>query len=146
MSIEGDVRTALLAMSAVTAYTGTGDSARIRPDKLQESDDHDEEHVIVEVDSEDKKNCLDGVGGLVYAQVNISCRAKTKALARALASAVRINGTNPGTGLAGYGGSGTTFDAVLEDETPSVIMQDDGSDLAWYTVEQSYVMSFTETT
>ena len=146
MSIEGDLRTALLDMSAVTDLVGTGDSARIRPYRLHESDDRTEEHIVIEVDSEDRENDLTGKAGLVLASVNISCRAMTRTLANALAEAVRVNGTNPGTGLAGYTGSGTAFDSWLEDETPSMTRWDDASDRVWHTVEQSYMVQYTETT
>lgn len=144
MSLDGDIRTALLAMSAVTDLVGTGDSARIRPFMLDDRDDKAEEHIIIDVDTQRPQNDLDGVGGLTYADVNISCRAMTPTLARALAVAVKRNGTSPGTGLAGY--SGAAFDAVLEDEVASRTLWADGSQRAWFTVEQSYTMSFTEAT
>ena len=144
MSLEGDIRTALLNMSAVTALVGTGSAARIRPYMLDDRDDKTEEHVIIEVDSQSPQNDLTGTGGLTYAEVNISCRAITPTQARALAVAVKRNGTDPGTGLAGYGGSGTSFDAVLEDEVSGRTLWNDGSQRAWHTVEQTYVMSFTE--
>lgn len=146
MSLDGDIRTALLAMSAVTDLVGTGDSARIRPFMLDDRDDKTEEHIIIEVDTQRPQNDITGIGGLTYADVNISCRAMTPTLARALAVAVKRNGTSPGTGLAGYGGSGTSFDAVLEDEVAGRTLWADGSQRAWYTVEQSYVISFTEAT
>lgn len=145
MSLEGDIRTALLAMDAVTALVGTSHSARIRPYKLDEGDDNTEEHIVIEVDSDDHLNDLTGRGGMVISDVNISCRAMTDEDARALAAAVRVNGTEPGTGLAGYGGSGTAFDAVLEDTASSEMPFDDGSDRAWYVVDQSYLVIDTET-
>lgn len=144
MSLEGDIRTALLAMNAVTALVGTGSAARIRPYMLDDRDDKTEEHIIVEVDRATPQNDLTGLGGLTYAEVNISCRAITPTQAIALATAVKRNGTSPGTGLAGYGGSGTAFHAVLEDEVTGRTLWDDGSQRAWYTVEQTYVMSYSE--
>lgn len=146
MSLEADIRTALLGMSAVTALVGTGSSARIRPYMLDDRDDKTEEHIIVEVDLAEPANDLMGKGGLTFADVNISCRAMTPALAAALATAVKRNGTNPGTGLAGYSGSSTTFDAWLDGEVTSKVFWDDGSQRAWYTVEQSYRMVYTEAT
>ena len=145
MALEGDIRTALLAMNAVTTLVGTGDAARIRPYKLEESDDRTKENIVVEVDTRDHLNNLLGQGGLVLAEVNISCRAMTRTLANGLAEAVRVNDKDPGTGLAGYGGSGTAFHAWLEDETASILRWDDGSDKDWHTVEQSYRMQYTET-
>ncbi len=144
MSLSGDIRTALLAMNAVTVLVGTGAAARIRPDRLDDRDDKDEEHVIIEIDRMTPQNDLTGTGGLTYAEVNVSCRAATRTQVDALATAVKRNGTDPGTGLAGYGGSGTAFHAVLEDEVDSETPREEGSQRAWYTVEQSYVMSYAE--
>jgi len=146
VSIEDELCAALLDMSAVSALTGTGDGARIRPYRLHARDNRKEEHIVIEVDSEDRENTLDGKGGLVLATVNVSCRAMTRSEVNTLAEAVRINGTNPGTGLAGYGGSGTTFDSWLEDETPSMTPWGDGSERVWHTVEQGYMVQYTETT
>lgn len=146
MSLEGDIRTALLAMNAVTALVGTGDAARIRPYRLEESDDKLEEHIIIEVDDDDHLNDLSGAGGRVMSTVNVSCRAMTDEEARALAAAVRVNGTTPGTGLGPYGGSGTAFDSWLDSEASSVLPFDDGSNRAWYAVDQSYTVTATETT
>lgn len=144
MSLEGDIRAALLDMSAVTALVGTGDSARIRPYKLYKDDDKSEEHIIIEVDDEEKANDLSGVGGLEFATVTIDCRAITAAQADALAEAVRVNGADPGTGLAGY--SGAAFDAVLESQAKSIIPFDDASNRTWYVVAQEYTVIDTETT
>ncbi len=144
MSLNGDIRTALLTMDAVTALAGTGDSARIRPDVLDDRDVKDKEHIIIEIDRLNPQNDLTGLGGLTYADVNISCRAATRTQADALATAVKRNGTDPGTGLAGYGGSGTDFHAVLEDEINSEVPRSEGSQRAWFTVEQTYIMSFQE--
>ena len=144
MSLEGDIRTALLAMDAVTALVGTSHSARIRPYMLDDRDDKTEEHIIVEVDEQRPQNTIEGTGGLTYADVNISCRAMTPTQARALAVAVKRNGTTPGTGLAGYGSSSTAFHSVLDGEVASRTLWAEDSQRAWYTVEQSYVMSFAE--
>lgn len=147
MNVEDEIRKALLDMSAVTDLTGSDSTtARIRPYKLAESDDKTEEHIVIDVDSEVRENDLDGLGGLPLCDVTVSCRAMTRSAANALAEAVRTNGTNPGTGLAGYGGSGTEFDSWLEDETPSVLRWDDGSDRKWHTVEMSFKVQYTETT
>jgi hypothetical protein len=133
-------------MSAVTTLVGTGSTARIRPYQLDDRDDKLEEHIIVEVDVETPQNDITGIGGLTFADVNISCRAMTLLEAKALAVAVKRNGTNPGTGLAGYGGSGTAFDSWLDDEVTGKTLWDDGSQRTWYTIEQSYRMCFTEAT
>jgi hypothetical protein len=144
MSWSGDIRTALLAMDAVTALVGTGDDARFRPDRVDDRDDKAQPHIVIDIDRATPQNSIDGLGGLTYAEVNISCRAATRTKADALALAVKRNGTSPGTGLAGYGGSGTAFHAVLEDEVNSEVPREDGSQRTWYTVEQTYVMSQSE--
>lgn len=145
MSLSGDIRTALLAMDAVTALVGTGDAARIRSDRLDDRDDKDEEHIVIEIDQLTPQNDVTtGKGGLTYADVNISCRAATRTLADALSTAVKRNGTNPGTGLAGRGTIASTFQAVLDSEVNSEVPRDDGSQRTWYTVEHSYTMSFAE--
>jgi len=74
--------------------------------------------VVFEIDAERPQNSLDGRGGLVFADVNVICRAETRAKSRELAEAVRVNGTDPGTGLAGYSG---VFDAVLDDMQPAAV-------------------------
>jgi|GEM_PF-2686628 len=144
MSLEGDLRTALLNMSAVTALVGTGNSARIRPYELQAIDDKTEEHIIVEVDSQPRENTLDGAGVMITASVNLSLRAMTVDAVRTLAAAVKTNGTTPGTGLAWYGGSGTAFQSWLDDETHSKIRWGDDSKKVWHTIEQSYSVQYSE--
>ena len=145
MSLEGDIRTALLAMNAVTAYTGSGaTTARIRPYKLDPTDNPKEEHIIIEVDSKNDENWLEGKSGLPLCEVNISCRAMTRALANALAEAVRVNGTDPGTGLAGYGGSGTEFHSWLVSRTETTVRWDDKSERKWHSVEMDFRMQYSE--
>jgi hypothetical protein len=148
MSVEADLRTYLLTLGTVTALVGTGNSARIRPDRLQQGDDPLQPAIIVEVDDEQHKNDLDGKGGLVYSTVTLRCRARTKAVARSLAEAIRVNGTDPGTGLAGRTGlmNGTSYGAVLEDEQTSFTAQAEGSDEGWYDVFCNYILSHAETT
>ena len=148
MSIEEDIRTALLAMDAVAEFngSGSGDTIVIRPDYLEEDDTSTTPHIVLDIDRDTPQNDISGVGGLRYVEVTITCRATTKADSKSLAEAVRVNGTNPGTGLAGYGGSGTSFDAVLMDEVRAVESFDDNSGRWWHVAVQSYVASYTETT
>lgn len=148
MSIEADLRTALLSMSAVTALVGTSYSARIRPYRLQQDDAGSNEHIIIETDNVDHLNTLDGLGGRIYADVTLRCIAPTLARANALAEAVRTNNTNPGTGLAGYSGTvnGHQFDAVLESESVNFVPSDDARDEGYYSVLASYNVTVAETT
>jgi len=148
MTVEADLRTLLLSFgSAITDKVGTGNAARIRPDRLHEEDDDTQAAIIVEVDNERPLNTLDGKGGRRYADVTLRCRARTKAAARALAESVRTKDTDPGTGLAGYNGtvSGTEYDAVLDDEQTSFSPAADGSDQGWYDVFSNYVVTWAET-
>jgi len=145
MSIEGDLRTALLTLGAVTALTGSNaTTARIRPYKLDRQDDRTEEHIIIEVDAAPRENDLTGTAGLVAASVTISCRAMTRTAANALAEAVRLNGTDPGTGLAGWGGSATAFDAWLEDSAPTTLLWEDASEKKWNVVDMRFIVQYSE--
>lgn len=148
MAIEEDIRTHLLTLSAVTALVGTGATARIRPNKLEQDDNGAIEHIIIEVDDETPANSLDGLGGLIYSDVTLRCQAPTLKRARALAEAVRTNNTNPGTGLAGCSVTvnGHVMDAVLEDQQIGEDQNDDGSGNGTHIVFANYQLSETETT
>ena len=148
MSIEEDIRTALLAMTAVSEFngSGSGDVIVIRYGYLEEDDDTDDSHIVIDIDSDTPQNTLDGLGGLRFADISLSCRARTMANSKALAEAVRLNGTTPGTGLAGYGGSGTSFDSWLQEETRATEPFDDNSGRWWHVVIQTYTVCYTEAT
>lgn len=141
MALEATLRTFLKTLGTVTAIVGTGDDARIRPDRLEETDTLPA--IIIEVDSEDPENSIDGKGGLVYADVNIQCRAFEKEDARALAEAVRVNGTDPGTGMAGT--SQDDFHAVLESTSAALFIPEDAaSQNGYFVVDCLYTVSFME--
>jgi hypothetical protein len=148
VSVEADLRTFLLTLNTVTALVGTGDAARIRPDVLWEEDDKTEEAIIIEVDNEDILTTIDGKGGRRMADVTLRCRARTKAEARALSEAVRVNGADPGTGMAGMVETinGTVYDAWLEDEQLSATPVAEGSDQFYYDVFSNYRVTWLETT
>lgn len=146
MSVEADLRTLLLTFNTVTTLVGTGDAARIRPDKLDQSDDDSLQAIIIEVDDERPQNTLAGTSLRRYADVTLRCQARTKAQARAVAAAVKLNGTDPGTGLAGYTGTvnGTLYSIYLEDEQTSMSPVEEGSDEAYYDVYSNYVVTWAE--
>lgn len=148
MSIEESIRTALLTMTAVNDFNGSGasDEMVIRFGYLEEDDDTADPHIVLDIDSDTPANDLTGKGGLRFAVLTVTCRARTMALSKALAEAVRVNGTNPGTGLAGYGGSGTSFDAWLDDETRAVEPFDDNSGRWWHATIQTYQINYSEMT
>ena len=115
VNIERELRTALLDMTAVTDLV----VARIWDEWFRT----DEVPAIVyEFDNEVHQNAIDGRSGLVIADVNVICRANTRAESRALAEAVRNNGTDPGTGLAGFVGSG-----YVTERDEDVVTTRDGS-------------------
>ena len=146
MSIEGDVRTALAAMAAVADYNGSAaaDEMVIRYGYLEEDDEPTDPHIVIDIDTDTPQNDLDGTGGLRYADLTLTCRAMTMAHSKALAEAVRTNGTDPGTGMAGYGTAATVFQAVLEDEVRSTEPFDDNSGRMWHVTIQSYTVSYGE--
>lgn len=148
MSVEADLRTFLLTLGTVTSKVGEGDAARIRPDVLAQGDDETKPAIIIEVDSERPTNTLRGTGGRIYADVTLRCRAREKEDARALAEAVRVNGANPGTGMAGMTQTinGTVYDAVLEDKQTSKTPVAEGSDEFYYDVFCNYTVTWLETT
>jgi len=133
--IEEELRTVLLAMSAVTDIVGT----RIW-DEYFRNDTYPA--IVFEIDSENRENALNGRGGMVFADVNIICRADTRLASRTLAEAVRVNGDiSPGTGLAGYSGN---FDAWLEDMQMAAVPKNDKGNAHWYDVNMSFVISWSE--
>jgi hypothetical protein len=126
---------------------GTGDAARIRPDVLSQKDDKTKPAIIIEVDNERPTNTIEGTGGRRYADLTLRCRARTKAEARSLSEAVRVNGTDPGTGMAGMKQTinGTVYDAWLEDEQLSATPVAEGSDQFYYDVFSNYRLTWLET-
>jgi len=148
VSLESVLRTKLLTLSAVTAYTGTGDSARIRPDRLHATDTLGAANgaVIIEPDGEDPLNDLEGKSRRRMAQVTLRCRSRQREVARNLAAAVQKNGTAPGTGLSGatWTDTGVVYDAWCEGEDSSFTPNDDGSDQGWYDVFLSYWVTYAE--
>lgn len=135
MIIEESLRAALKSMTAVTAIV----SDRIWDEWFRTAT---VPAIVFEIDTENPANDLSGRGGLVYADVNIICRAATRAASRTLAEAVRTNGSiSPGSGLAGYSGD---FDAVLEDTQPAAVPKAEGSNAYWYDTNMSFSVSWEE--
>lgn len=110
MSLTDSIRTALRSFDAVTALVGTGASSRIYPDEFDEAATLPA--ILIEIDSEEPQNTLDGRGGLRIGTVTLTCRATTRAASVALADAVLGNGANPQTGMRAYAGSGWDIDTV----------------------------------
>lgn len=138
-TIEDAIRSRLSGLSAVTAITST-----IRPYRAQQTDSLP--YIVISVDEERHENSLDGLGGLISAQIRISAVAATNAQARALAEAIR--GTGGTTGMAGYEGTvlGVEIQAsILQRKEFEMYPYNDASDEAYYAVESIYLVQYTET-
>ena len=141
--IEEYLRQLLLTFSAVTALVGT----RIRPDTLGQQDSLPA--IIVDVREIVPQNTLDGEGGLARATVHIEAVSTLKAEARAVMEAVRVNGTEPGTGLAGFSGAagdGSIDAAVLDATQMEYRPFEEGGDSGWHIVRGVYSIWYQETT
>lgn len=125
MNLFTDLRNALLALPAVTAIVGSGASAKIWNSWPRT---YEVSCIVMDIDSEEENNCIDGKGGLITASVTVTCRAATHDASDALQEAVRH-------GLAGYSG---TFEAVLDSTVHSETPKADGSTEHWY----DHVMDF----
>jgi len=147
--IEDGLVTLLKTFDAVTALVGSGDAARIRPDRLHEDDPPDQTLLILSVEAEEAYSDLAGETGLVKATVVLTCIDRSKATARALAEAIRTNDTNPGTGLSGYSGTAGSegqIDAYWIRNDLEYVAEDDGSDEGWYLVHAEYSIHYEQTT
>lgn len=139
--IEDAIRTYLLTRSAVTAITSV-----IRPDQLEIGDVSKTSPyaVVISVDGEKPCNFLSGRHDLTYSTVTVTALSKKKSQSRELAKAIKDNGTNPGTGLAGA--TVTTgdipFDAVLESMEADFYPYDDGSPDGTHAVISTYTVSY----
>jgi len=163
MNIEKELRDALLAMSEVTDIVGTRIwSEWFRTETIPA--------IVFEFDSEDQETDLAGKGGKTVGVVNLICRADTRKASRDLSEAVRLNGTDPGTGLAGYAGTevmrvvtrgsgsveerdgdtitlravSTTFKATLLGQIPSITPKAEGSNAHWYDTNMSFELQWYE--
>ena len=145
-SVETLLRRALLTMDAVTTIVGTGANAKIRADHVDPDDKPP--YIIIEVDQDVPDTDLDGIGGLVHSDVNLVCRAATSEAAWTLSEAVRTNGTDPGTGLAGYTGTveGDASDCILEQRARASVPRKDGSNRRWYDVNMTLTAIHAENT
>lgn len=146
--IEADLRTYLLTLSAVTTLVGQ----RIYVDEIPQLADGEEQTdifpcIVFTVMNETEQTDLDGDGGLVLGQIQIAALSGMKSVARSICEAVRINGTNPGTGLAGYTGTVGTASftkCVLNDTSMEYWQADDGTDTGLHVVKANYSLWYAE--
>lgn len=144
MTIQEAVRAWLLTRTAVTAITST-----IRVDALDQRDKPDvTECILMTVD---RKVCVaqntDGKGDLVQATMTISSISGGRDESEALAEAIRINGTNPGTGLMGcqVRSGGLNFDAMWESDDLGYIEDIDGKASGLFSVDSQYTVFYYQT-
>jgi len=138
-SIEDAVRSRVSGLAAVSTITST-----IRPYRLQQGDTLPA--VVVSVDEETHENSLDGLGGVVSAQVRIQSLAETLAEARSLSEAIR--GTGGTTGMAGYTGTVSSVGiqaSILQRKQFDFTPYSDASDEGFYSVDSVYLIQYTET-
>ena len=135
MNIEKELRDALVAMEAVTAIVST----RIWDEWFRTETTPS---IVFEFDTEDQENDLGGKGGKVIGDINVICRADTRAASRDLAEAVRLNGTDPGTGLAGY--TSSTVNATLLGQQPVATPKSEGSNDHWYDTNMNFELQWWE--
>jgi len=130
--------------SAVTALCGS----RIYPDEVPQAAAKTYPQMEIEIEEENYQDSetLDFLGGLVMATVRIRTISNLKSQARALAEALRTNGTDPGTGLAGYDGTVNSMliKAKLDHKQSGYIPEEDGSDSGRYAVDSTYSITFQE--
>lgn len=141
MKIEEAIRLMLLDLDAVTALTAT-----IRPHELIQSDRLPA--IIVTVESRKPQNDLSGKGGLVNAMVYVSAMSSRESLAVDISEAVRVNGTDPGTGLAGFTGTAGTLpikSAMLIDRPIKYYAYEDGKDGGFFSCDSIYDVWYNET-
>ena len=150
--IEHSVRDQLLTKTAVRALVGSGDSARVRAYKFSQKDDlaTDGPGILIRVNKEEPQNDMGCQGGLVIADVSIISCAVNLDAARELAEAIRSNGTNPGTGLAGddwtiIGIPGAVESCCLIYSSLDFIPFGDDSDEGIFTIDSHYTIIFDET-
>lgn len=139
-----ELRALLLTLNSVTALVGAGAEARIRPGNLDENDDYPA--IVVNIERQSNDQDLDSEAGLVEATVMITCLSYDVTEAWSLREKVRVNDTDPGTGVAGYRGTPITIDidvshvGDVHDSAPL----DDGSDRYVHAVGSEYTIWFNE--
>lgn len=144
--IETAVRAYLLTLSAVTAITTT-----IRPHELNQDDvpvNSTASAILIVVLKENFANTIDGKCPLVSANVLVRAINRKLSSTRTLAEAIRVNGTDPGTGMAGANvttGS-LPFMAMLEEREVDVVRDQDGSDTGMWSTDSLFYLTFNETT
>lgn len=142
-SIHDDLRAFLLTLSAVTDVVG---STKVRPDVAEQDDEPP--YIVIQTRRIDHANSLDGLGGLAKATIEIHCVSLSAVERWEMVEDVRINDTNPGTGLAGYSGTAGTreIEAHLTDTVSGFNPATDGSEKDVYYCVSTYIVEYAEAT
>jgi hypothetical protein len=143
MTIEEAIRAYLKTLTAVAAITDV-----IRVDRLVMKEARDgAAAIVIGIDQELFDNTTAGVCEQVEAKITIGCVSEDEAVARQLALAVRKNGTDPGTGLAGcqVTSGSLPFQAMLERRWVSGVPLPDGRDSGLFCAYADYAVFYYET-
>lgn len=141
--IESELRSKLLTLSAVTALTGSGASARIRAGELLQTDTLPAVTIELESELHDSED-LTGSGGLITAIVVISSHAEKYAEARALSQAIAYGGTDPSTGLSNWSKDDDSVQSLIESTTRRLVALNDGADGRKNVFETRYRVTYRE--
>lgn len=144
MNIVEAVKTKILTLSAVTAITSV-----IRPHQLDQRDlSATTPAVLINLDKEDAftdQNIM-GTTDLIRATILVSAVSTKLVTAWSLSNAIKLNGTNPGTGLKGcqVRSGSLYFDAMWEETTWDEMPAIDGSDAVRFFVTSTYTVPYYE--
>lgn len=141
------IAAALLDMSAVTDIVGTGDDAAIYNWLKEDVQVPATGLIVIENDGMEGELGLDGRSGLDYYEINLLVRGPKESVVAALARAIRLNGTDPGTGLEGYVGTpiDTKINAHMTDTVgPIPVTRGDGSANPYWDINMSFIVSQNE--
>lgn len=137
--IEDEIRARLLTQTAVTAAVGQ----RIRPGVLDEGDALPA--VVITVDAEEQQNDLTGNGGQVRATVFVHAIASSHRQARILSKLIAFNGSDPGSGLAGFT-SDVIQECSLQEEGYTPVPEHDDADGWRHAITSVYELYYTAPT
>jgi hypothetical protein len=138
-------------IAGLSAFRQLSPAPTVRPYKIPQSEfkaGTGALAVIVESPEETHQNDLDGRGGGVSAAASVEAVAEVFDDAWNLAEIIRTNGTNPGTGLAGFTGTvaGSWIQRISVDVThKGFVAYEDGSDEGYYFVRHDLTVDFSET-
>lgn len=145
--VETALRTLILSLDAFAALKPT---PTIRPHYIPSKDfppGTGARAVIIASHEETHQNDLEGRGGAVSAKVTVDAVSEDFDDAWLIAETMRLNGTDPGTGLAGFAGvvGDMTIQRISVDITrKSRHPYDDASDEGYFIVTRELTVEFEE--